>query len=81
MIPVLTIPLWDGFISGVLNVDEYEKVIGLVLTRFYILKITLMDSVFYEGSPELLAYQSIITNVCVYGVAFVGSKHTSSHPR
>ena len=32
VIPVLTIPLWDGFISGVLNIDEYEKVIGLVLT-------------------------------------------------
>ena len=76
LIWILTIPLWDGFISGMLNVDEYEKVIGLVLILlpFYILYSynTLMDSVFYgKGRTELLAYQSIITNVCVYGVAFV----------
>jgi Na+-driven multidrug efflux pump len=73
---ILTIPLWDSFMSGVMNVPDYEKVTGLVLILlpFYILFSynTLMDSVFYgKGRTELLAYQSIITNVSVYGTAFL----------
>jgi len=73
---ILTIPLWDSFMSGVMNVTDYEKVTGLVLILlpFYILFSynTLMDSVFYgKGRTELLAYQSIITNVSVYGTAFL----------
>jgi Na+-driven multidrug efflux pump len=73
---IFTIPIWDSFMSGVMNIGDYEKVIGLVLILlpFYILYSynTLMDSVFYgKGRTELLAYQSIITNVSVYGTAFL----------
>lgn len=73
---IFTIPIWDSFMSGVMNIGDYEKVIGLVLILlpFYILFSynTLMDSVFYgKGRTELLAYQSIITNVSVYGTAFL----------
>ena len=73
---ICTIPIWDSFMSDIMNIGDYEKVIGLViiLLPFYILYSynTLMDSVFYgKGRTELLAYQSIITNVSVYGTAFL----------
>lgn len=73
---LLTIPLWGSFFSSVLNVADHDKAIRLVLILlpFYILFAfnTLMDSVFYgKGKTELLAIQSIITNVSVYGGAFV----------
>ena len=73
---IVTIPLWDTFVSDVLNASDYEKIVDLVLILlpFYILFSynTLMDSVFYgKGRTELLAIQSIITNVSVYGTAFV----------
>ena len=67
---IVTIPLWDTFVSEILNASDYEKIVGLVLILlpFYILFSynTLMDSVFYgRGRTELLAIQSIITNVSV----------------
>ena len=73
---IVTIPVWDTFVSDVLNASDYEKIVDLVLILlpFYILFSynTLMDSVFYgKGRTELLAIQSIITNVSVYGTAFV----------
>jgi len=73
---IVTIPFWGTFVSEVLNASDYEKVVGLVLILlpFYILFSynTLMDSVFYgKGRTELLAIQSIVTNVSVYGTAFV----------
>ena len=73
---LVTIPLWDTFVSEVLNAPDYEKIVGLVLILlpFYILFSynTLMDSVFYgRGRTELLAIQSIITNFSVYGTAYV----------
>ena len=73
---LVTIPLWDTFVSEVLNASDYEKIVGLVLILlpFYILFSynTLMDSVFYgRGRTELLAIQSIITIVSVYGSAYI----------
>jgi Na+-driven multidrug efflux pump len=73
---IVTIPFWGTFVSEVLNASDYEKIVGLVLILlpFYILFSynTLMDSVFYgKGRTELLAIQSIVTNVSVYGTAFV----------
>jgi len=57
-------------------VEKPNEIIDLVLilTPFYILYVynTLADSVFYgKGKTELLALQSIITNVTVYGTAFI----------
>jgi Na+-driven multidrug efflux pump len=73
---IVTIPFWGTFVSEVLNASDYEKIVGLVLILlpFYILFSynTLMDSVFYgKGRTELLAIQSIVTNVSVYGTAFI----------
>jgi Na+-driven multidrug efflux pump len=73
---IVTIPFWGTFVSEVLNASDYEKIVGLVLILlpFYIMFSynTLMDSVFYgKGRTELLAIQSIVTNVSVYGTAFV----------
>ena len=73
---IVTIPVWDTFVSDILNASDYLKIVDLVLILlpFYILFSynTLMDSVFYgKGRTELLAVQSIITNVSVYGSAFV----------
>ena len=73
---IVTIPVWDTFVSDILNASDYVKIVDLVLILlpFYILFSynTLMDSVFYgKGRTELLAIQSIITNVSVYGSAFV----------
>ena len=73
---IVTIPVWDTFVSDILNASDYVKIVDLVLILlpFYILFSynTLMDSVFYgKGRTELLAIQSIITNMSVYGSAFV----------
>ena len=73
---VITIPAWNPFIGNVLNVADPQKIVGLVLLLlpFYMMYSfnTLMDSVFYgKGQTDLLALQSIITNVSVYGTAFV----------
>ena len=73
---VATIPGWGTFAGAVLNAPNPEKIVALVLLLlpFYALFCfnTLMDSVFYgRGKTELLALQSLITNVTVYGVAFV----------
>ena len=72
---IVTIPFWSLFFEKVLNVPEPEAILDLVLILlpFYILYVynTLADSVFYgKGRTELLALQSIITNVAVYGTAF-----------
>jgi len=73
---IITIPLWSLFFEEILNVEKPNEIIDLVLilTPFYILYVynTLADSVFYgKGKTELLALQSIITNVTVYGTAFI----------
>jgi Na+-driven multidrug efflux pump len=73
---IITIPLWSLFFEKVLNVPEPEAILDivLILIPFYVLYVynTLADSVFYgKGRTELLALQSIITNVAVYGSAFV----------
>lgn len=58
------------FVKNILNASEHEKIVNLVLNLlpFYILFCynTLMDSIFYgKGKTELLAIQSIITNISV----------------
>jgi len=73
---IITIPLWSLFFEKILNVEESGDILDLVfiLLPFYVLYVynTLADSVFYgKGKTELLALQSIITNVTVYGTAFV----------
>lgn len=71
-----TIPGWKGFFGVVLNIRETSQVFYLasILAPFYMLYMvnTLMDSVFYgKGNTQMLAIQSIITNIVVFGTAFV----------
>lgn len=73
---VVTIPGWKGFFGVVLNIQETGEVfrLAMILAPFYMLYMinTLMDSVFYgKGVTQMLAIQSIITNIVIYGVAFV----------
>tara|TARA_Y100000994_G_scaffold219406_1_gene197966 strand:- start:62 stop:880 length:819 start_codon:yes stop_codon:yes gene_type:complete len=73
---IVTIPAWPLFFKHILNVENPNEIIDLVyiLIPFYILYLynTLADSVFYgTGKTELLALQSIITNVAVYGTVFI----------
>jgi hypothetical protein len=71
----ITIPGWKGFFNVVLNIEKTAEVFRLatILAPFYMLYMlnTLMDSVFYgKGKTQMLAIQSIITNIVVYGTAF-----------
>ena len=71
-----TIPGWKDFFMVILNIKDEVEVFKLatILAPFYMLYMlnTLMDSVFYgKGKTEMLAIQSIITNIVVYGTAFV----------
>ena len=71
----VTVPGWKGFFGVVLNIENAGEVfrLAIVLAPFYMLYMmnTLMDSVFYgKGKTQMLAIQSIITNIVVYGTAF-----------
>ncbi len=72
----ITMPGWTWFFSTVLNVDNAQYVFRLVLILLpaYISFVynTVADALFYAiGKTESLAIQTIITNVVVYGTAFV----------
>ncbi|XP_071826196.1 uncharacterized protein [Apostichopus japonicus] len=74
----VTVPAWKPFLKTVMNIPENDVDVVfqliLILMPAYIMFMvnTLMDSVFIgKGKTRLLAVQSIITNICVYGVSFV----------
>ncbi|MBQ4259243.1 MAG: multidrug transporter [Lachnospiraceae bacterium] len=71
-----TIPAWKPFMSRVLGFDEVEKLFELVilLVGFYVLYAVqnVFDSIFYGlGKTDYMLFESVITNVVYYGVAFV----------
>lgn len=71
-----TIPAWKPFMSRVLGFDEVEKLFELVilLVGFYVLYAVqnVFDSIFYGlGKTNYMLFESVITNVVYYGVAFV----------
>lgn len=73
---LLTIPAWSTFFARVFNVPNPTEIryLALLLLPFYILFMvnTVMDSVLYgKGRTGYLALQSLITNVTVYGTAYV----------
>jgi len=73
---LITMPGWSWFFSTVLNVDNAQVVFRLVLILLpaYISFVynTVADALFYAiGKTESLDIQTIITNVVVYGTAFV----------
>lgn len=73
---LLSIPLWFPFFEHVFNVPHPDEIqyLVLILVPFYILFMinTLMDGVLYgKGKTGYLALQSFITNVSVYGIAYL----------
>ncbi|MBN2157722.1 MAG: hypothetical protein JW776_16865 [Candidatus Lokiarchaeota archaeon] len=72
----LTMPGWMWFITKVLNAAEPQTVFRLVLLLLpaYISFVynTVADALFYAiGKTESLAIQTILTNISVYGIAFI----------
>ncbi len=73
---LVSIPVWKPFLQYVMNVSEYEKVYGIVTLQlaFYITFAynSIMDSTFYGvGKTNYMLYQSLIIDVCYYGIAFI----------
>lgn len=73
---LVSIPFWKPFLQYVMNVSEYEKVYGIVTLQlvFYITFAynSIMDSTFYGvGKTNYMLYQSLIIDVCYYGIAFI----------
>ncbi|MEZ8205805.1 MATE family Na+-driven efflux transporter [Vibrio splendidus] len=73
---VITIPMWDGFISCVMGVKNSGPIIDLVwlLVGFYVVFSfnNVIDSYFYGiGRTDLMLYQSLVVNSVFYGGAFV----------
>lgn len=73
-----TIPAWKPFFETVMNIPEEDvnevfKLVIILMPAYIIFMInTLMDSVFIgKGKTIMLAIQSIITNILVFGVSFV----------
>ena len=73
---VLTIPLWKGFMTHVLQFSDVDKLYDLVklLLGFYVLYAVqnVFDSEFYGlGKTNYLLFESLVTNIFYYGTAFV----------
>ena len=72
----LSIPLWKPFIANILCFDDVDKLfeIVIILVGFYVLYAfqNVFDATFYgTGKTEYMLFESVITNVIYYGVAFV----------
>ncbi len=72
----VTIPLWQPFMSTVLQLSNADEVVFLVLISvgFYVLFAfnNVIDSIFYGlGRTDLMLVQSIVINTLYYGTIFV----------
>lgn len=70
------IPLYNPFISNVLNYDDVDKLFNLVmiLLGFYVLYAfqNVFDATFYGlGKTQYMLFESVVTNTIYYGIAFV----------
>lgn len=73
---LVTLPLWQTFLGKVMNVGDVEKVFNLVLISlgFYVIFAynNVIDSIFYGiGKTSYMLIQSLVTNIVVYGIAFI----------
>ncbi|XP_071826229.1 uncharacterized protein [Apostichopus japonicus] len=73
-----SIPAWKPFLKTVMNIPENDvdavfQLILILMPAYIVFMVnTLMDSVFIgKGRTGLLPIQSIITNICIFGVSFV----------
>lgn len=72
----LTIPVWQIFLGKVMNVGDADKVFNLALISlgFYVVFAynNVIDSIFYGvGKTSYMLIQSVVTNIIVYGIAFI----------
>lgn len=73
---IATIPLWEPFISDVMNVENSDTVTHLALISlvFYITFAfnNVIDSIFYGiGKTNYMLFQSVVINAVFYGTLFV----------
>lgn len=72
----ITIPLWKGFMTKVLQFDDVDKLYNLVmvLLGFYVLYAlqNVFDCEFYGlGKTNYILFESVVTNTIYYGIAFI----------
>ena len=72
----ISVPLWKSFMANVLQFNDVNKLFDLVLVLvgFYVLYAfqNVFDSVFYGlGKTNYMLFESVITNMVYYGVAFI----------
>ena len=72
----ITIPLWKGFMSNVLQFSDVDKLYDLVilLLGFYVLYAlqNVFDCEFYGlGKTNYMLFESVVTNSIYYGTAFI----------
>lgn len=72
----VSVPLWKNFMTHVLGFTDVDKLFGLVLllVGFYVLYAVqnVFDSTFYGlGKTNYMLFESVVTNVVYYGLAFV----------
>ena len=71
-----SIPLWKPFMTNILHLADVDKLVGLILLLivfyvFYAIQ-NVFDSTFYGlGKTNYMLFESVVTNVVYYGVAFV----------
>lgn len=76
MVWLISIPLWKPFMIHILRFTDVDKLFNLVmiLIGFYVLYAiqNVFDSTFYGlGKTNYMLFESVVTNVVYYGIAFV----------
>ena len=72
----VTIPIWKGFMTNVLQFSDVDKLFNLVmvLLGFYVLYAfqNIFDCEFYGlGKTKYMLFESVVTNTVYYGMAFI----------
>ncbi len=72
----VSIPVWKPFMTHILGFTEVDKLFSLVLVLvgFYVLYAfqNVFDATFYGlGKTNYMLFESVVTNVIYYGIAFV----------
>ena len=72
----VTIPLWKPFMRNILGFADVDKLFELVivLIGFYVLYAfqNVFDAIFYGlGKTNYMLFESVVTNIVYYGIAFV----------
>ena len=72
----VSVPLWNPFMTHVLQFADVDKLfrLVLVLVGFYVLYAfqNVFDSIFYGlGKTNYMLFESVVTNTIYYGIAFI----------